>query len=442
MRSNCAQRWVARPLLIGMSLVGCATHAADLQGESQAGAPPHVMDPSMDMSDSGMSMQGAFGPYAMSREASGTSWQPDSAPMEGLQTMSGPWDLMAQGYLTGVYTDQSGPRGDSQTFNESMLMLMGSRPIGDGVVGGRFMASLEPLDGPSGYPLLFQTGETANGRTPLIDRQHPHNLLMEVAGSYSKTLSDSASVFIYGGPVGEPALGPPVYMDRASSEDNPDAPLTHHWLDATHITFGVVTLGAVWRNWKLEASSFNGREPDEDRYSVQFRSFDSWAARLSYNPSAHLSLQASTGYLASPEQLQPNTSVQRSTASVIYDQPIGSAHWQTTLAWGRDAPSGQRHTDGYLLDSAVRLAGGHTLFCRYEHVVKDDLFESGQPLFGVPFLIQKASLGYVFDFAEYRHLRFGIGGVFSRFSIPSALVPWYGSEPDGYSVFIRAKLAP
>lgn len=119
----------------------------------------------MDMSDSGMSMQGAFGPYAMNREASGTSWQPDSAPMEGLQNMSGPWDLMAQGYVTGAYTDQSGPRGDSQTFNESMLMLMGSRAVGDGVVSGRFMASLEPLDGPSGYPLL------SDGRNG--ERSHP-----------------------------------------------------------------------------------------------------------------------------------------------------------------------------------------------------------------------------------------------------------------------------
>ncbi len=387
-------------------------------------------------------MPGLYGPYAMVRESSGTSWQPDSVDMDGLHTMSGPWMLMSHGYLTGVYTDQGGPRGDSRAFNESMLMLMGRRAIGNDALGFRAMVSLEPLDGPSGYPLLFQTGETANGRDPLIDRQHPHNLLMELSGSYSKALSGSSSIFVYGGPVGEPALGPPAYMHRASSEDNPDAPLTHHWLDSTHVAFGVVTVGAVWGRWKLEASSFNGREPDEHRYSVQLRAFDSSSVRLSYNPTENLSLQVSTGHLASPEQLQPTTSVHRTTASAIYDQPLGSAHWQTTLAWGRDAPSGESSTDGFLLDSALRLGSGHTVFARVEHVIKSELFTEGDPLFGQAFLVRKASLGYVYDFAEQHHLRFGIGGVLSAYSIPAALVPSYGSNVTSYSLFVRARLAP
>lgn len=425
-------------LAIGMCVVA---PMAPVAMAGAAPAPTPEMVPEMDMSGSDNS-QGALGPYGMSRDASGTSWQPDSTPMEGVHTVSGPWMFMTHGNLTGIYTDQSGPRGDSQTFNESMFMVMARRPLGDDVISGRFMTSLEPLNGPGGYPLLFQTGETANGRDPLIDRQHPHNLLMEVSGIYDKTLSNSASVFLYAAPVGEPALGPPVYMHRASSEDNPDAPLTHHWLDSTHVAFGVVTVGAVWRDWKIEASSFNGREPDEHRYSVQYRSFDSWSTRISYDPTVHLSLQISTGYLASPEQLQPATSEQRTTASAIYDLPVGDAHWQSTLAWGRDAPEGEIRTDGYLLDSALHLGGGHTLFMRYEHVVKDDLFPPGGTLYGQPFPIQKASVGYVFDFLEVSHLRFGIGAVFSRFRFPSALDPYYGNDPYGFSVFARVKLVP
>ena len=64
----------------------------------------------------------------------------------------------------------------------------------------------------------------------------------------------------------------------------------------------------------------------------------------------------------------------------------------------------------------------------------------GQSLFGRPFLIQKVSFGYVLDFAEYQHLRFGVGGVISRYALPATLHPTYGDSPDGYSVFVRAKL--
>ena len=394
------------------------------------------------MHNGDLAMRGIFGSYSMSRESSGTSWQPESAPMEDLETMSGPWMTMVHGSLAGVYSHQGGPRGDSQTFNESMVMFMARRSIGDDALGFRAMGSLEPLNGAGGYPLLFQTGETANGRDPLVDRQHPHNLVMELAASYSKSLSAVSSVFLYGGPVGEPALGPPAYMHRASSEDNPDAPLTHHWLDATHITFGVVTVGAVWRSWKLDASSFNGREPDQHRYDVEFRRLDSSSVRLSYNPSPSLALQVSTGRLASPEQLQPNTAVRRTTASAIYDRSVGGARWQTTLAWGRDAPTGGRHTDGFLLDSALRLRCGHTLFARFESVVKDELFAPADPLFGRPFLIRKGSLGYVFDFVERGHLRFGIGAVVSRHWAPTELNQVYGSDPVGSSLFVRARLVP
>jgi hypothetical protein len=386
-------------------------------------------------------MTGALGSYPGSRDSSGTSWVPDSADMTAIHGMDGEWMTMLHGTLSGVYTHQGGPRGNSDTFNESDLMFMAERSLDQGALALHAMASLEPLDGPQGYPLLFQTGETADGRTPLVDHQHPHNLIMELAASYSRTLGQG-SLFIYGGPVGEPALGPPAFIHRFASDENPDAPLTHHWLDATHVTFGVATVGAVWRTWKLELSSFNGREPDENRYSVQMRGFDSTSARLSFNPDEHWALQASTGRLASPEQVEPQVAVRRTTASAIYDLPFESGHWQSILAYGRDAPSAGQATEGWLLDSAFALGEHHVLIARLERVGKDDLEAPGAALSGQTFLIEKASLGYVHYFARVAHLRFGVGALISAHRIPASLDAQYGHDPDGYSVFVRVGLVP
>lgn len=390
-----------------------------------------------------MRMQGLLGPYVMAREASGSSWQPDSSAIDGVHNMSGPWMTMWHGSLTGVYTHQGSSRGDSQLFTESMLMFMARRDAGEGAIGARVMISLEPTIGSRGYPLLFQTGETANGRDPLVDRQHPHNLLMEIAASYSKTLAHGGSMFVYAGPVGEPALGPPAFMHRASSENNPEAPLTHHWLDATHIAFGVVTLGYSWRDFRIEASAFNGREPNQHRYDVQFRSLDSSSIRLSWNPTSHLALQISSGRLASPEQLEPEINVRRTTASVIYDQSFDSTHWQTTFAAGRDAPDhGHDSSDGYLLDSSLRFNNGNTIFARFESVEKNELFDAHGPAGENTFLIRKLSVGYDYDFAQIEHLSFGVGAVVSKHFIPGELMPSYGHDPSSFSLFLRARLVP
>ena len=228
---------------------------------------------------------------------------------------------MVHGFVNLVYDEQGGPRGATKTFSSSMLMLMARRELTDGAFGARLMLSADPLMGKSGYPLLFQTGESADGHTPLIDRQHPHDLLMEAALTYSHELNREGAVFVYAGLPGEPALGPPTFMHRLSGMDNPEAPLGHHWLDSTHISWGVVSAGYTWKQLRLEASGFNGREPDENRYNIELRSLDSYAARLSYNPTANLSMQASFGRLASPEQLEPDVSVRRSTASVSYNAP-------------------------------------------------------------------------------------------------------------------------
>lgn len=394
------------------------------------------------MADAGhaMSMPGMYGPYGMTRESSGTSWQPESADMEGLHRMSGAWMTMASGQLSGIYTHQGGPRGGEQVFNESMAMVMARRALDDGAIGLRAMASFEPLMGPRGYPLLFQTGESANGIDPLIDRQHPHNLLLEVAASYSRTLGSAGSVFLYGGPVAEPALGPPAFMHRFSSEDNPEAPLSHHWLDSTHVAFGVVTAGLVQGAWKLEASAFNGREPDQHRYDVQLRGLDSGSVRVSFNPNAHWALQVSAGRLASPEQLEPEVAVRRTTISAMHDAHVGDVHWQATVAVGRNSPTGHHATTAAIADAAVHFRDRHTLFMRVERTEKDELFAAGhEPAGGTP-TVSKLSVGYVLDLLTVGHVAFGIGGVASAHWIPAELVPSYGERPSSYTLFVRAKL--
>jgi len=217
-------------------------------------------------------MTGALGMYPMAREASGTSWQPDAGMHMGQMSMHGSWMLMAHALLNGVYDWQGGPRGDAKTFLSGMLMGMARRdlPSGDSIQL-RAMLSPDPLMGPRGYPLLLATGETANGVTPLVDRQHPHDLFMELSASYAHNISDKDSVFIYAGLPGEPAFGPPAFMHRQSTMDDPQAPISHHWLDSTHITFGVLTAGFVHDTWKLEVSRFNGREPDQHRPQASLR---------------------------------------------------------------------------------------------------------------------------------------------------------------------------
>ncbi len=386
-----------------------------------------------------MQMQGLYGSYSMTREGSGTSWQPDLTPMQGVHQMQGDWLTMEHGFIDAIYDDQGGPRGATQSFSTSMLMFMARRELTDGAFGVRLMVSGDPLMGKSGYPLLFQTGETANGTEPLIDRQHPHDLLMEAALTYSHDFGAGTSAFVYAGLPGEPALGPNAFMHRLSALDNPEAPLSHHWLDSTHITWGVLTAGYVVGGVKLEASAFNGREPDQNRYDIEVRALDSYALRASYNPSERWSLQASFGRLASPEQLEPQVSVRRSTASLSYNAPVAN-WWQTTLAFGRNTPSAGAATDAWLLESAAAVSPALTLFARYEHVAKDELFLPDQPLYGRTFTIQKLSLGSVYDFARWAQVRFGIGALVSTYDYPESLNASYGSRPRSFMVFIRARL--
>jgi hypothetical protein len=415
--------------------------AAPLPSQSaMPGTTGDKMDmPGMTMGDQHMAMMpAALGSGSMMREASGTSWQPDATPMDGIMGRLGGWSTMVHGYISGIYDNQGGPRGGDKTFSESMLMVMAEHQVGPGRLTLRSMLSLEPLMGASGYPLLLQTGETANGVTPLIDRQHPHNLFMELAGVYSVPLGDKASAFVYAGYPGEPALGPPAFMHRVSGVDDPAAPITHHWLDSTHITFGVITTGFVYGPWKIEGSVFNGREPDQNRWGFDPLQLNSFSGRVSLNPTPNWSFQISDGYLKSPEQLEPGVDQHRATASAIYDLPFAGGNWQTTLAWGRNSLSPGPTLDAFLLESAVSWKR-HTVFARAESAQKNELFQPPSPLAGRVFRVAAASLGYIYDIPIAKHLALGLGVMGSRYDLPEAVKPAYGGSPTSYMTFVRFK---
>jgi hypothetical protein len=424
--------------IAGASLLALAISAGCAQAQDMAG-----MDMSgMDMSG-GRMMTGMLGRYPMTQDASGTAWQPASTPMQGAMWSSGGWAGMVHGFADLVYDHQDGPRGATQTFSESMLMVMAQHQEGPGTLTLKSMLSLDPAMGPRGYPLLLQTGETANGTTPLIDRQHPHNLFMEMAGVYSVPVAEKASAFVYVGYPGEPALGPATFMHRASGEDDSAAPITHHWLDSTHISFGVVTAGVVEGPWKLEASAFNGREPDQRRWDYQPFRLDSWSGRLSFNPTPDWALQASYGFLKSAEQLTPDVSQRRITASATWNRPFklgnGSGNWQTTFAWGRKEEHPGRSLDGWLVESAAGL-GRSTVFARAETVRKDDLFLAPSPLVGQAFQVSEATLGYVYDVPVGKHVAFGLGLQGTLDLVPTRLKTAYGDDPTGFMPFLRLKV--
>jgi hypothetical protein len=384
-------------------------------------------------------MAGALGRYSMMRDASGTAWQPQSTPMLGLSWSSGGWTGMVHGDADLIWDHQGGPRGEDKTYSSSMLMLMAQHAAGPGTLTLRSMLSLDPAMGKDGYPLLLQTGETADGVHPLVDRQHPHDLVMELAGSYALPIGPDSSAFVYVGYPGEPALGPVTFMHRFSGMDDPAAPITHHWLDSTHITYGVVTGGFVHGSWKVEGSAFNGREPDQFRWNFDAFRLDSWSGRVSWNPTADWALQASYGFIRSPEQLTPEVNQHRVTASATYNRPLSGGNWQTTFAWGRNYDEPGNTLDAFLLESAVNW-GRHTVFARAENVQKDELFEPPGPFAGRVFRVSEVSLGYVYDIPAARHLAVGLGAMGTVDLVPSAIKPSYGGSPTAWMPFLRLTL--
>src|SRR6185437_12060761 len=325
------------------------------------------------MRDSTARMAGVLG-IPMSRDGSGTSWLPDASPMLANHFAAGTWDFMFH-YRAFVYYDRQNDadqarRGDDQFGSVNWAMLMAGRDLGRGRLELRGMMSAEPWTvGAEGYPLLLQSGESYHGQL-LHDRQHPHDLFMELAAIYAHPLGDKLAIQAYVAPVGEPATGPVAFPHRPSASGDLFAPLGHHWQDATHISYGVITAALFSRSWKLETSIFNGREPDQDRTNFDYkgRRLDSYSARLTTNPTGTWSLSASYAYLKSPEVLDPSVSVKRITASALNTRPIwAKGEWASALIYGGNkAEDTDRWSNSALAESNLAFDAWNSVFARVE----------------------------------------------------------------------------
>ena len=380
-----------------------------------------------------------FGPLSDMQEASGTAWQPAATPMHAHHSMVAGWQLMTHYNAFLAYDDQSGPRGDEQFNSVNWLMLMARQRSTENELMLRGMFSLEPWTTTAkGYPLLFQSGEAYHGR-PLIDRQHPHDFFMELAGRYRRLVNSDTVLSLYVAPAGEPALGPPAFPHRMSAMDNPAAPISHHWLDSTHISFGVLTAGIARDKWQLEGSWFNGREPDEDRWGIDLTRLDSYAGRLSWNPTLEWSAQVSVGYLKSPEELHPGDDLWRTTASLMHLKKVGGdSHLATTFAWGRNDTHGGK-TDAVTLESAW-MNGRMSVFGRAEYVEKmgEELdIPSDERRFG----IKQVSVGATHELVRDRPWQLALGGAVTYTFKPEALDTFYGKNPVGFWIFLRLRPA-
>ena len=383
------------------------------------------------------------------RQSSGTAFQPLAWPMPMLMTQAGDWHLMwmGQGFLVG--TQQSGPRGRDKLYSANWGMLGAARKLGRGSVMLRGMVSLDPLTVTHReYPLLFQTGESAFGQ-PIVDGQHPHELLMELSVQYAHPLGEKGMFNAYYAPVGEAALGPVAFPHRASAMELPQATLAHHWQDATHIANNVATAGLSWDKVRIEASGFRGREPDENRWDIDMGPIDSWSTRLSVFPSRNWMAQVSGGRLKRPE-LFHGDDVDRMTASVHHVLPRLGGNWlASSLIWARNYKSiGRYATHAVTAETLIPVSRRNFVTGRFEWSQRDELFDkdhreahevtrlTGKNAFDVA----SYTIGYTRDVDLIRNVQTGIGANLTAYGIDSILKPYYGNRPWGVSLFVRFRL--
>jgi hypothetical protein len=379
----------------------------------------------------------------MNRNGSGTGWNPDATPIFAYMLHKKEWMLMFHGDVFIRYNKQdmanNGTRGGEKWDAPSMLMAMAQRKVGKkGLFHANLMLSADAfIAGGSGYPLLFQTGETWEGK-PLVDRQHPHDLFSELSVSYAYSFNKNSDVYAYIGYPAEPALGPVTFMHRPLGNFIPDAPLGHHWQDATHISFGVATLGYRYGKFKIEGSSFTGREPDENRYNFDKPLFDSWSGRLSFNPSANWALQLSQGYLKSPEALHPDD-VERTTASVSY--AYSCANNRQFAANGVIGRNNAHNIVSYaaLAEGIYKLPKA-VFYLRYEYTQK-----TGEDLVLDPmeynadnkYPIQSMTFGGGYDFAQVAGITIAAGTQLAVYIPSNSLERLYGKTPLGGEIYLH-----
>jgi hypothetical protein len=380
----------------------------------------------------------------MNRNGSGTGWLPDASPMYGYMLHTKKWMLMFHGNVVLRYNKQDiqnkGSRGDTKVDAPNWFMAMGQRAVGTkGLFHFNTMLSLDPLFGGNGYPMLFQTGESYNGN-PLVDRQHPHDFFSELSVAYTQSFTKDFDAFVYVGYPGEPALGPVAFMHRPSSQNIPNATLGHHWSDATHITFGVATLGFRYKIVKIDGSLFTGREPNESRYDFDKPRFDSYSYRLTVNPIDNLSMQVSKGFIKSPEGRHPDEDVNRTTASVNHAMPLRGENKFLTSAvvWGYNDSGGNHKENSLTLESNLQL-DRFAIYGRYEFVEKsaEELVLEDSFDHDTKFNVNALTIGLNYTLLRQLRANFSLGMQGTVYSFPSSLYPIYGKNPLSAEVYLR-----
>lgn len=383
--------------------------------------------------------------------SSGTSVEPkttsESASM--IHTSLGKWTLMFHANAYVADTQQSGPRGGDKLFSINWLMPMVSRDFGRQTVTFRTMLSLEPATVTQRrYPELFQSGETAYG-LPIVDGQHPHDLFMEIAGRYDFRVGEQTRLFVYGGPIGEPALGPTAYPHRASASENPVAVLGHHQEDSTHVSDGVITIGFVGGPIQLEASTFHGREPNENRWNIDKGKPDSFSSRITVGIGNKLSGQFSAGRINNREALEPNLDSLRMTASLHQNLRFSSGHIASSLIWGRNkdlAGHDTRIFNSYTAESTVNFRNGNWVWTRIENVDRDRTLLIGERPAALQVeedpigRVQAYTFGYERDLpGGPSFMKIGLGGQAAFYGMPSQLKAVYGEHPAGFTLFLHLR---
>ena len=391
-----------------------------------------------------------------SREASGTAWLPDETPMFGSQRMWRGWEFMLHGVAFGQllyepgYIHRTGGFSTYQFGSVNWGMAAARRHAGAGRVGLRVMLSAEQWTlRDCGSINLLATGEICDGDT-IHDRQHPHDLFMELAADYDRPLRGGVRMQLYAGLAGEPALGPAGFPHRISAALNPVAPIAHHWIDSSHISFGVVTAGLYNQRWKGEVSVFNGREPDTNRSDLDLGALDSIAGRVSWMPTRRLSLQVSAGHLSEAEAefgSQPRNDVKRFTASATWHRPLAAdGLWATTFAYGLNSaieiiPEGSLDTltSAALVETSVTRAR-HVWFGRLELVEKPAHDLHAHAFSTRIFTVFKGQAGYVYELRPRRGLVTGFGGTAAVSAVPRELSLQYeGQVRPSFGVFVSIR---
>lgn len=381
----------------------------------------------------------------MNRNGSGTGWLPDASPMYGYMIHSEKWMYMLHGNLFIRYNKQDlsgkGRRGGEKWDAPNWLMFMGQTGIGKkGLFHFSTMFSLDDIiAGGSGYPLLFQSGETYKGRS-LVDRQHPHDLFSELSVGYTYAFSPKSDLSIYLGYPGEPALGSVAFMHRPSALDNPDAPISHHWNDATHITFGVATLGYRYDRFKLEVSSFTGREPNENRYNFDKPRFDSWSSRFLFNPDKYFSFQVSHGFIKSVEELHMEENINRTTASATLSYPLKKdSRLNATALWAVNKQKDHAGENAVLVEGSAGL-GNLSFHARYEWVQKSvEELVLDENVYGhdAIFPVNAFTVGLDHKLFTVGSLMLRAGTQFTYYHSDSRLNSLYGKNPTAFQVYLK-----